>query len=636
MANRSHKQGYLGCSPVLREVILSTQFGAVATKEKTCFTSFITEADAVKLEIFDHLEDQNPLIIQLEGSGPIYSQTITGDLQGKYYQYRIKRSGKWLVVQDPWALSMTKNSEKAMICDHQRLKPEGFDNHNRPQALSRTESILYETHIIDTTVKETSHQYKGKYLGLSERGTVNSKGEKTGLDHLVELGITHLHILPLHDMGSVDEVKGGYNWGYDPMYYLCPEGVYATNPVDGRVRVLEMKQMVKAIHEAGLHVVLDVVYNHTYVHETHPFELMAPGWYFRKNKDNSFSNGSGCGNETASESPIFQRLVLDSLSVYLKDYQVDGFRFDLLALHDTDFVKRMEAHVKAINPSAILYGEPWMGGKSTLSRSKQFRQGSQKGMAFAVFNDHIRNAIKGDNDGVKKGFVSGGQRKELEILKGIVGGIAYDETINDYCFRAGEAVNYVSCHDNLCLLDKLTQVHPNEAMAVLAKRNLMALNIVLWSFGTPFIQGGTELLRTKYGDHNSFISGDDINGIQWDRKSEYLGHFKAVKASIALRKSIALLKEEDPEIIKRCFKPLYNHGSLIAYSIAAGGEHYYFAHNAGQKPVTVKEVLDIDAECLDLLYDSEAFLQEGEYIENSHWLTSLNSKVWLVKKDRKI
>lgn len=633
MGNRSHKQGYLGCSAVLREVIMSTQFGAVATKEKTCFTSFITEADAVKLEIFDHLEDDNPLIIQLDGSGPIYSQTITGDLQGKYYQYRIKRLGKWIVVQDPWALSMTKNSEKAMICDHQRLMPAGFENHKKPMSLSRTESILYETHIIDTTVKETSHQYKGKYLGLSERGTVNSKGEKTGLDHLVELGITHLHILPLHDMGSVDEVKGGYNWGYDPMYYLSPEGVYATNPVDGRVRVLEMKQMVKEIHEAGLHVVLDVVYNHTYVHETHPFELMAPGWYFRKNKDNSYSNGSGCGNETASESPIFQRLVLDSLSVYLKDYQVDGFRFDLLALHDIDFVKRMEAHVKAIKPSAILYGEPWMGGKSTLSKSKQFRQGSQKGMAFSVFNDHIRNAIKGDNDGVKKGFVSGGQRKESEIIKGIVGGIEYGEAIKDFCFRAGEAVNYVSCHDNLCLLDKLMKVHPNESMAVIAKRNLLALNIVLWSFGTPFIQGGTELLRTKYGDHNSFISGDEVNGIQWDRKSEFLPHFKGVKDSIVLRKSLAILKEEDPEIIKRCFKPLYNHGGLIAYAIEEKSHMYYFAHNATQKAITTQEALQIDSEKLDVLYDSEAYGLNASYVENKKNISGLSSKVWICKKD---
>lgn len=636
MGNKSHKHGYLSCSPVLREVILSTQFGAVATEEKTCFTSFITEAQAVKLEIYDHLSDENPLVIQLEGSGPIYSQTITGDLQGKYYQYRIKRDGKWLTVQDPWALSMTANSQMAMICDHSRLTPQGFLNHKKPKALSRTQSILYETHIIDHTIKETSHQHKGKYLGVAERGTVNDHGHKTGLDHLVELGITHLHLLPVHDMGSVDELKGGYNWGYDPMYYLCPEGVYATDAVDGRVRVLEMKQMVQGLHEAGLHVVLDVVYNHTYVHENHPFELMAPGWYFRKNKDLSFSNGSGCGNETASESPIFQRLVLDSLSVYLKDYQVDGFRFDLLALHDVAFVKKIEAHVKAINPHAILYGEPWMGGKTTLPRRSQFRQSSQQGMAFAVFNDHLRNAVKGDNDGDKKGFVSGGQRKELEVLKGIVGGTAYSQTLKDFCYKAGEAINYVSCHDNLCLLDKLQKVHPQEDMTMLAKRSLMALNIVLWSFGTPFIQGGTELLRTKYGDHNSFVSGDDINGLQWNRCSAYQAYCDGVKAAIALRKALGVFEEEEPSGIQKCFTPLFHQGGLMVYQLDSKEATYYVAHHAGQKTLDLEVLLDMDMKDFELLYDSEVFALSPSKPLALSQLAGLNSKVWKRKKDRKI
>lgn len=630
MSKRQHKRGYLHCDTELKNRILNTHFGAVASVEKTTFTSFITEAQAVKLEIFDHLADENPLIIQLEGEGPIYTQQITGDLLGKYYRYKIKRNNLWHTVLDPWALSMTANSQLAMICDHSRVVPEGFHTHKRPQAVSRTASILYETHIVDHTTVQTNHQFKGKYLGVAERGTSNSHGEKTGLDHLIELGITHLHLLPLHDMGSVDEVKGGYNWGYDPMFYLCPEGVYATDPVDGKVRVLEMKQMIQSIHEAGIHVVLDVVYNHTYIHENHPFEVMAPGWFYRKQKDGTFSNGSGCGNETASESPIFQKLVLDSLRVYLEDYQVDGFRFDLLALHDRAFVNEIERLVKRISPEAILYGEPWMGGKTVMPKASKFMQKSQQGMAIAVFNDHIRNAIKGDNDGLKKGFVSGGQRKELDVIKGIAGAIHYSSTLNDYALYAGEAINYVSCHDNLCLLDKLIKVHPSEDMNSLSKRSLMALSIVLWSFGTPFIQGGTELLRTKYGDHNSFVSGAEVNGIQWDRKTEFSPYVEGVKRAIMLRKEMKVLQEEDPQVIRERLTPLWHQGGCLCYRIQDHSKTYWIAHNASSKAFKVSTLFD-EALVPKLIYNSQDYeLTQSKTVEE--WTVSpLASKVWVME-----
>lgn len=606
----------------------TAKFGARYTKEKTRFEVFVTEAERVRIEFFDTPEDDNPLIIDMQGEAPFYEIEITGDLEGKYYQYRVRRDGKWHLAQDPWAYSMTENSALAMVVNFENTNPEGWENHSKPQAIARTEAVLYETHIKDTTVsKASNHKQAGTYLGMVEKETKTKEGLSTGLAHLIDLGITHIHLLPLHDMGSVDEVKGGYNWGYDPMYFMTPEGVYSTNPKDGKVRVREFKQMVQGFHEAGIQVVLDVVYNHTYVHETHPFEILAPDWYYRKMVDTTFGNGSGCGNETASESPLFRKYVLDSLKLYLEAYQIDGFRFDLMALHDIEFVKQMEETIKKANPNALIYGEPWTGGKSLLAKTKQFRQGCQKGMATALFNDHIRNAIKGDNDGDKKGFVSNGQRMEKAVASGIAGGIEFDETLHGYAKKPGEVVNYVSCHDNLCLYDKLKKVHPEESDLAIAKRSLMALSIPLLSFGTPFIQGGTEIMRTKYGDHNSFISGDKINAIQWERKAEFLGHFEAIKALIALRKNLKCFAIDDEKWIKKhlSFKQLQS--GIIAYEITLetpyeGKNSIVVIHNAALKKQSLKALMNAPEAIV--LYDSES------YMENS----GERSKEGAVSKDK--
>lgn len=592
----------------LLDRIMDAQFGAIHTKEKTTFSVFATDAERVKVEIFDTLEDDNPLIIDLMGEAPIYTLEITGNLAGKYYQYRVRRDGAWHLVQDPWAYSMTANSEKAMIVDFDEARPWGWEGHLRPESRHKIESIIYETHMRDMTVsKASNHKAPGTYIGMVERGTENQNGDATGLDHLIEMGITHIHLLPLHDMGSVDEIKGGYNWGYDPMYFFVPEGSYASDPVDGKVRVIEMRQMIQGFHEAGIKVVLDVVYNHTYVQETHPFEILAPGWYFRKDKVGAFGNGSGCGNETASESPIFRKYLLDSLTHYLKAYQIDGFRFDLMALHDDTLVHEIEECVVKLAPDAILYGEPWTGGKSLLPKAKQFRQGKQKGMAISLFNDHVRNAIKGDNDGDKKGFVSGGSRLEKEVAKGIVGGISYNEEIEDYTQNPGEAINYVSCHDNLCLYDKLKRVHPNASEETLVKIHLMAISIPLLSFGIPFIQGGTEILRTKNGDHNSFISGDEVNAVDWKRKTQFRGHFEGVKALIALRKSLSCFKQDDPAWIREHVSFEILSKNVIAYQIhfdrqESIGEMLLIVHNASQKPYSIMHNSGT------ILYDSEFYV----------------------------
>lgn len=629
-----HRQPWKKMKQDFYEKLEQVEFGAVYSKDKTKFSVFATDAERVRIELFDTPEDDNPLIIDMLGEAPFYELEITGDLDGKYYQYRVRRDSQWHLAHDPWARSMTANSALAMVVNFDSTHPEGWLGHAHPSPIKRTEAILYETHIRDSTVsKASNHKLPGTYLGMVEKGTKTPEGLSTGLDHLVELGVTHIHLLPLHDMGSVDEIKGGYNWGYDPMYYMTPEGVYATNPKEGKVRVREFKQMVQSFHEAGLNVVLDVVYNHTYVHETHPFEILAPGWYFRKDKDGIFGNGSGCGNETDSESPLFQKYMLDSLKLYLEAYQIDGFRFDLMALHDTAFIKRLEAFVKSINPNAVIYGEPWTGGKSLLPMSKQFRQGKQKGMATALFNDHIRNAIKGDNDGDKKGFVSGAQRHEKEVAKGIAGAIDFAEGLKDYTSQPGEAINYVSCHDNLCLYDKLKRIHPEETDHEIAVRSLMALSIPLLAFGTPFLQGGTEIMRTKYGDHNSFISGDKINAIQWERKSEFKGHFEAVKALIALRKRFKCFAADDAEWVRTHLTFIQLKSGVIAYEIAlepsespvSSGkqiERLLIVHNASNRPWALRTAGDGAGQ---VLYSSESYLLGNR--TNDEKINLSNSKI---------
>lgn len=576
-------------SIALKKAIEETAFGATCTGDQTQFNVFADQVNEIHLEIYNSPFDPPSEVIKMSGKSPIYSANLKGDYHGKYYRYSVKRDNQIFMTVDPWAKSMTANSALGCIIDHERCQPERFKGHSKPETIPRTSAILYETHLRDFTVGEqTNHLHKGKYLGAIERGRTSPDGQPTGLDHLVNLGITHIHLLPLHDMGSVDELAGGYNWGYDPMYFLAPEGSYATDPIQGINRVVEMKAMIQGFHEAGIGVVLDVVYNHTYEHLDHPFEILAPGWFFRKDASGNFGNGSGCGNETASESPIFQKYVLDSLEQYLKDYQIDGFRFDLLALHDQSFVAKIEETVKCINPSALLYGEPWTGGKSLLPKRLQFRQGSQKNMAFAVFNDHLRNGLKGDNDGLRKGFVSGGRIKELEVAKGIAGATHFNDLLLDYAEKPGEVINYASCHDNLCLYDKLKKVHPDASDEELARRSLLALSVVLLSFGTPFIQGGTEILRTKFGDHNSFISGDAINAYQWVQNEVTKAHLQALKAVIALRKALKVLKSDQAQEIQRNLYFLQLASGLIAYSLMSEGENYLIVHNAGKRTKTLK------------------------------------------------
>ncbi|HYE08632.1 MAG TPA: type I pullulanase [Patescibacteria group bacterium] len=587
---------------IMRKMLESEEFiyqgndlGANYQKDQTVFKVWSPGATDMKLVIYNSYDAATGQVYNMKkASQGIWELKLSGDFKSQYYNYRVTIDGVERETVDPYAKGAAVNGEKGMIVDFSAINPEGWEKHSIPKPLKATEAVIYEMHVRDFSVDENSGiANKGKYLAFTERGTKGTNGVSTGLDHLKELGITHLHLLPVYDFASIDETKEGqYNWGYDPYLYNVPEGSYSTNPYDGAVRLREFKELVKALHENDIRVVMDVVYNHTYTTVDSPFDILVPQYYYRTNDAGAYTNGSGCGNETASERAMMRKFIVDSVKFWATEYKIDGFRFDLMALHDIETMKEVEQELRKINPSILIYGEPWTGGTSALRASFQMKKGSQKGMNIAVFNDDIRNAIKGDNDGTGLGFVNGRSLIENEIKKGIIGGIQYSGSIYGFTEQPVETINYVSSHDNLALFDKFKKSNPDASPIEQEKMNRLAISMVLTSQGIPFIQGGTEILRTKKGNHNSFNAGDEINKIQWDRKNTYWETFTYIKNLIALRKSQKVLTLDNAVDIRECLSFKESQKNTIAYMLNSPFEgdykNLFIIHNANRETVTVK------------------------------------------------
>ncbi len=573
--------------------------GANYLKEYTFFKVWSPIADEMKVVIYNTYDDSIGREYEMtKADNGVWCIKLDGDYAHRYYNYKIKINGREDETTDPYTKGSTANGNKGMIVDFNSLNPKGWETHNIPKPIKSTESIIYEMHVRDFSVDlDSGIKNKGKYLAFTEQGTTGINGVVTGIDHLKELGITHLHLLPVYDFASIDETKEGqYNWGYDPYLYNVPEGSYSTDPYDGRVRIREFKEMVKALHENDIRVVMDVVYNHTYTVCNSPFDILVPKYYYRTNPDGSYSNGSGCGNETASEKAMMRKFIIDSVKFWAAEYKIDGFRFDLMALHDIYTMKQVEKELKNINPNILIYGEPWTGGTSNLSPSLQLTKGKQKGTNIAVFNDDFRNAIKGDNDGTGLGFVNGRFGLEDEIRKGIAGSIKYSSKIKSFTQEPGESINYVSSHDNLCLSDKFEKSNPDNSLEDREKMNRLALSIVLTSQGIPFIQGGTEILRTKNGDHNSYVSGDDTNKIDWSKKNTYKETYEYIKNLIILRKSQKIFTLHKAKHIKKYLKFIDCEKNVTAYLLNSPYKGDYknilIIHNANKNKTTVSLPLD--------------------------------------------
>lgn len=551
----------------------------------THFALWSPKAEAAEVLVYD--TDRNtPAVDTLamtRGESGTWRASVPEKLYGKFYTFRVTVGGRKLdETPGVWAKAVGTNGERAAIIDFSTTDPEGWATDKGPELKNITDAVIYEMHHRDFSVHPSSGiVHKGKFLALTEPQTRSLLGDATGIDHLKELGVTHVHILPSYDYNSVDESNlpaNQYNWGYDPWNYNAPEGSYSTDPADPAVRIREMKEMVKALHDAGIGVVMDVVYNHTANNDNSNFSLTAPGYYYRHRPDGSYSDASGCGNETASERGQMSDFIVNSVKYWADEYHIDGFRFDLMAIHDIETMNRVAAELKKINPSIFVYGEGWTAGDSPLAAEQRaLKENVDKMKGIAVFSDDIRDAIKGHySNASDRGFATGKPGNEETVKIGIVASTAhpqvdYSKGNNSKFAYAGaptEIINYVSCHDDLTLTDKLAASMPGSTEAERQRAARLAQTIVFTSQGTPFMFAGEEVFRDKKGVHNSYKSPDSINAIDWTLKNKNAEQFDYYRQLIKLRKAHPAFRMTTAgEIARNIVFDKVSTPNVISYSI---------------------------------------------------------------------
>ena len=581
------------------------------TADDTRFTLWSPKAHEARVKIYPdgRYSKSEQTVPMTRGERGTWRAVVPGQLYGKFYTFQIKVNGRWLdETPGVWAKAVGVNGKRAAIIDLYSTNPEGWDKDRGPVVKHINDVVLYEMHHRDFSVHPSSGiAAKGKFLALTETGTTSPQGLKTGIDHLKELGVTHVHILPSYDFNSVDEANlpaNTYNWGYDPQNYNAPEGSYSTNPVEPSTRIREMKQMVKALHDAGIGVVMDVVYNHTAENDGSNFSLTAPGYYYRHRADGTYSDASGCGNETASDRKQMSDFIVNSVKYWAKEYHIDGFRFDLMAIHDTETMNRVASELKKINPSIFVYGEGWTAGDSPLAKERRALKDNVSAMpGVAVFSDDIRDAIKGHfSDAKDRGFATGKPGNEETVKIGIVGATAHpqvDYTKGNnskapYALNPSQVINYVSCHDDLTLTDKLVKSLPADSEAQRQRAAKLAQTIVFTSQGTPFMFAGEEVFRDKKGVHNSYKSPDSINAIDWTLKERNADLFAYYKELIKLRKAHPAFRMTTASDVARnlVFDDTKGQTGLISYSLKnnANGDAWReikLVFNGSDEPRTV-------------------------------------------------
>lgn len=480
--------------------------------------------------------------------GP-WTATFKGNLMGKFYTFDIGKGE----TPGVFAKAVGVNGKRGAIVDMRKTDPEGWENDSRPVVKSPADLVVYEMHHRDFSIARPGARYPGKFLALTEPWAI---------DYLKQLGVNAIHILPSYDYGSVDETRldtPQYNWGYDPVNYNVPDGGYSTDPYKPEVRIREFKQMVQALHKAGIRVILDVVYNHTYDIDHSNFQLTYPDYYYRKIGE-SYSNGSGCGNETASEQPMMRRFMIESVKHWINEYHIDGFRFDLMGVHDIETMNEIRKAVDEIDPTIFIYGEGWSAGACAFPTEKLGLKANIPQMPrIAAFSDEIRDALRGPFSDDKKCGWLGGRPEEESLKFGIVGAIAHpqvDMTKVNYSKQPWtteptQMMSYVSCHDDMCLVDRLKASIPNITEKELIRLDMLAQTAVFTSQGVPFILSGEELMRTKKGVHNSFESPDSINQLDWTNKDRYPQVFKYYQNLIALRKNHPAFRLGDAHLVRK-------------------------------------------------------------------------------------
>jgi len=587
------------------ELYCDKELGAIYQSNKTIFRTFAPDKNNIKLRLFkDALSLEFTEYRMIKDLNGIFEVEINGDLDEYYYTYIVENEYE---VTDPYSIASSINSNRSCILDLSKTNPEGFLQHKEPPIINPTDSIIYEVHVKDFTSHPTSNiTNKASLIGMVEENT-QYNGYKTGIDHLVELGITHVHLMPIYDYLTVREERefafddDNYNWGYDPELYNVVEGSLVLYPDEPKKRILEFKKAIMGFHEKGIKVVMDVVYNHTFRGKVSNFNVLATNYYYRQWPDGTFSNGSGCGNEFDTQKPMARKFIIDSLKYWVKEFRVDGFRFDLMALIDIDTIEMAVKELREIKPDILIYGEPWLADNTPLPSNKTTSKGTQSKMSFALFNDNFRNAVKGDNDGYYLGFAQGNLDEIRNVETGIAGSIFYDTARIGFTQKARETINYVNSHDNLILQDKILKVFPNKTEAEIKNYNKFIHSILFLSQGIPFIHAGNEFLRSKNGNHNSYNAPLKINAIDWSLKEKNIDVYNYIKELIEFRKANEAFRLDDDDEIReklKFFKHVEN-CPTIAYTIKSKDGFLLVIHNANRTSclLTYQNIKNHIAEC---------------------------------------
>lgn len=548
------------------------------TPQETTFKLFApNDAKKVCLRLYKdgQTKKAQKTVKMVRTDNELWTATVKGDLKGCFYTFDMGR-GECAGV---FAKAVGVNGQRGAIIDWATTNPAGWERDVRPVIKSPVDLVIYEMHHRDFSIARDGAQYKGKFMALTEPWAIQ---------HLTELGVNAIHILPSYDYGSVDETRLNepqYNWGYDPVNYNVPEGGYSTNPYDPACRILEFKQMVQALHKAGIRVILDVVYNHTYDIDHSNFQRTYPDYYYRKNPDGTYSNGSGCGNETASDKPMMRRFMLESVKYWINEYHIDGFRFDLMGIHDIETMNQIRQAVDEIDPSIFIYGEGWSAGSCAIPGEQLgVKANVPKMPGIAAFSDEIRDALRGPfTDDTKPGWL-GGAPDLIESLKfGIVGAIRHPQVdmskVNyskePWALEPTQMISYVSCHDDMCLVDRLCASVLNaqrsalnaQQIAELIRLDQLAQTVVFTSQGVPFLLSGEELMRDKKGVHNSYESPDSINQFNWENKAKYPQLFGYYKNLIALRKHHPAFRLGSADLVRKHLEFLKAPKDVVAFQL---------------------------------------------------------------------
>ena len=593
--------------PVREGTLTEMDYSPAETK----FSLWSPFADEVKVLLYEsgHEGSAYKTIPMKKEKDGTWKVAVQEDLNGKFYTFNVKMNGKWLGdTPGIMAKAVGVNGKRAAVLDLDTTDPEGWAEDVRPALNSFADIVVYEMHHRDFSIDSVSGiTNKGKFLALTEEGTKSVLGDKTGIDHLKELGVNHVHILPSYDYASVDESKlenNQYNWGYDPVNYNVPDGSYSTDPYNPSVRIKEFKQMVQALHKAGIRVVLDVVYNHTFDIVNSNFEKTVPGYFYRFNPEGKYADASGCGNETASDRAMMRKYMIESVLHWVNEYHIDGFRFDLMGIHDIETMNAIRAELNKIDPTIFVYGEGWAAGAPQMPAEElAMKANAHKMPGIAVFPDEMRDGIRGPWNNDKEGaFLIGKPGNEMSIMYGLVGCIPHPQIINDSVNYSKEAwaaqptqmISYVSCHDDMCLADRIKHTLPEGAsLEERVALHKLAETFVFTSQGVPFIFTGDEVMRDKKGVHNSYNSPDEINTVDWKQKNTYREVFDYIKDLIAMRKAHPAFRMGDADMVRKHMEFLPVEGSnLIAFILKnrANGDSWnniVVAFNSRKEPAKV-------------------------------------------------